>query len=594
MEKLQEQEVRRDSRYGYDEPYLEALLRKAEHKVVQAQAKLDANLRPCEQPTQHERISRAKNRLRNVRTAVNMANLAVRDAIAAANGTVEVEPNASANTSDSRALVAAGESDGGAVAGLPVDLQLVHLQVLERMRSKGLVQRRERLLRVLTHEAPDRMQQIRSAVHSEQQVAPDASVMLSKVSQAWSHSHLFRSKCKLTNVMFALGERGDPFAHEQAYEQQQHHKMGDQSGATGLGGSNGSGGGSGGGSLSSSSSSSLDVVVPEVTADALLPMLAPQQQHELRDVLHHRLLQDLVARRRHKHLHELDDSAINESRRRWRRLQRRRYRRQRVMRSVYVHGAGERRPSAEGGGQDLLDEEILEELVVEEKHAEMQRRLSVEHDAHLQYRIEKREAEKQARVAKQRDLMAEDAAKRALKASEGEGEREIELRANTKSRRLQREKSFKMLKNASGKQALQAIDKNKQQQQQKEEEEDAKKNAKVLKSVLSSEGAGGGKVGFKGKKKGTQILNDADSKKSEKLIGHHLQKQKDAGGHACVWVESYDPGQHKFYYHNSLTGETSWHKPENYSMAADDEVGGRHHLSVRGDATVVQLVSPYL
>ena len=38
------------------------------------------------------------------------------------------------------------------------------------------------------------------------------------------------------------------------------------------------------------------------------------------------------------------------------------------------------------------------------------------------------------------------------------------------------------------------------------------------------------------------------------------------------WVECYDPGSDAFYYTNKVTGDTTWEKPENYIMAADDEM----------------------
>jgi hypothetical protein len=71
---------------------------------------------------------------------------------------------------------------------------------------------------------------------------------------------------------------------------------------------------------------------------------------------------------------------------------------------------------------------------------------------------------------------------------------------------------------------------------------------------------------------------DKDTKKE---LYAHMRKQK--GAHETMladaaqygqghWVECFDPTSHKYYYHDTMTGETTWDKPANYVMAADDEL----------------------
>jgi hypothetical protein len=43
-----------------------------------------------------------------------------------------------------------------------------------------------------------------------------------------------------------------------------------------------------------------------------------------------------------------------------------------------------------------------------------------------------------------------------------------------------------------------------------------------------------------------------------------------AGGER--WVEVYDPQSHAYYYHGTYSNEVTWDKPEDYVMAADDEL----------------------
>ena len=38
------------------------------------------------------------------------------------------------------------------------------------------------------------------------------------------------------------------------------------------------------------------------------------------------------------------------------------------------------------------------------------------------------------------------------------------------------------------------------------------------------------------------------------------------------WVEVYDPSSDAFYYYSSTSGASTWDKPEEYIMAADDEL----------------------
>lgn len=56
------------------------------------------------------------------------------------------------------------------------------------------------------------------------------------------------------------------------------------------------------------------------------------------------------------------------------------------------------------------------------------------------------------------------------------------------------------------------------------------------------------------------------------LAAQESMRQLKASGKVVEWVESYDPTSDAFYYYNNLTGETVWDKPDNYIMAAEDEM----------------------
>jgi hypothetical protein len=81
----------------------------------------------------------------------------------------------------------------------------------------------------------------------------------------------------------------------------------------------------------------------------------------------------------------------------------------------------------------------------------------------------------------------------------------------------------------------------------------------------------------------TEMLHSAMGKLSkgeaEKLTkARRVQKEKEAelAAHVAAggshWVEVYDPVSHSFYYYDNTTKETTWDKPAEYTMAADDEL----------------------
>jgi hypothetical protein len=81
----------------------------------------------------------------------------------------------------------------------------------------------------------------------------------------------------------------------------------------------------------------------------------------------------------------------------------------------------------------------------------------------------------------------------------------------------------------------------------------------------------------------TEMLHSAMGKLSkdeaQKLTkAKRVQKEKEAALAAHVaaggshWVEAYDPTSHGFYYYDNVTQETTWEKPAEYTMAADDEM----------------------
>lgn len=43
-------------------------------------------------------------------------------------------------------------------------------------------------------------------------------------------------------------------------------------------------------------------------------------------------------------------------------------------------------------------------------------------------------------------------------------------------------------------------------------------------------------------------------------------------GASSPWIATIDPASSTYYYYNRDTHETSWEKPADYTMAADDEV----------------------
>lgn len=49
-------------------------------------------------------------------------------------------------------------------------------------------------------------------------------------------------------------------------------------------------------------------------------------------------------------------------------------------------------------------------------------------------------------------------------------------------------------------------------------------------------------------------------------------KEAESKGLTAKWVECYDPNSDAFYYTNKETSEVTWDKPEEYVMAADDEM----------------------
>jgi hypothetical protein len=78
---------------------------------------------------------------------------------------------------------------------------------------------------------------------------------------------------------------------------------------------------------------------------------------------------------------------------------------------------------------------------------------------------------------------------------------------------------------------------------------------------------------FEGKLK----LLDKDTQKALDK-SKKAQKEAEAKRDAAVaageehWVECYDPASDAFYYYGSISGEQSWEKPDNYVMAAEDEM----------------------
>ena len=74
-------------------------------------------------------------------------------------------------------------------------------------------------------------------------------------------------------------------------------------------------------------------------------------------------------------------------------------------------------------------------------------------------------------------------------------------------------------------------------------------------------------------------LNKHDGAHQESLSAAKAEHaEREATREAAVaagaehWVEVYDPGSETFYYYGSYSHEVTWEKPEEYVMAADDEL----------------------
>ena len=65
-------------------------------------------------------------------------------------------------------------------------------------------------------------------------------------------------------------------------------------------------------------------------------------------------------------------------------------------------------------------------------------------------------------------------------------------------------------------------------------------------------------------------MDDATRKKLK--IAKAKLKDAQSQGLLDKWIECYDPSADGFYYYNQVSGETTWDKPKDYVMAADDEM----------------------
>lgn len=73
----------------------------------------------------------------------------------------------------------------------------------------------------------------------------------------------------------------------------------------------------------------------------------------------------------------------------------------------------------------------------------------------------------------------------------------------------------------------------------------------------------------------SKAMDKAIQKKSKQLCEQEEKKNQVGQEESVkekVWIEIYDPKKNKNYYYGTQTKECRWEKPDEYSVAADDEM----------------------